>query len=690
MPQPTEPGYETRMKEAYTFTCANIAAIAEDPESIDASMRTGYMWVQVTGFSGLIRVDGEELNLDKGPKHILAGWPAIVAGRYWQLRDLEEGEYHLHELADINTWIGGSRYEPSYAEMEAGWGDAYAGEQQIPSNLVDPGLFDARAWRALQEARSILAKRITGYQDGELSTNPYAIEEQLNAYKREIAEMSWSLQGKESCYLLWELLLEEHQVALQHTPCIQAMLHEQFEEELGQSPTRGFSGMIASLKAMFSGATTKDPIGSRLTAEYRQGSGETLRAFVERIQLHFSRDLGVGWDQWPHSQRRNLAKRFLTGMIQEDYYHPETPQDVGYLAELNWPELLSRVSRVDQGKQSRTPPQAEKTRGRCDQPLGQADLDQTEGQLQQTVFALQQPPLTPTYQPNFQQQPARDWQPHYQASPPHHAYPTHGNHFVHPTWEQRPPRSRRRRRKRGKGNAPPPSGQGLDYVRSEVSVIKQIMGKMTSNLDALAGCLGAPWGAQGTPTHSSINSIIHQAPPGCPRLPQGEGANGGHSRCTHVTNPPQHLVSTVPTNLSPQPPTQSGRGTRWIEADWSTPGIIRYRFPTNPRVDPSEYAEAQQPELGKPGWSETPPRATPPRWTHDMTSDPVGEAEWEPDAGAFEEDYDHNRGHVANLWNVEAGSGDKLPFAAQFYDTTFQDSHRRGRTAGTATSSRHV
>ena len=73
MPQPTEPGYETRMKEAYTFTCANIAAIAEDPESIDASMRTGYMWVQVTGFSGLIRVDGEELNLDKGPKHILAG-----------------------------------------------------------------------------------------------------------------------------------------------------------------------------------------------------------------------------------------------------------------------------------------------------------------------------------------------------------------------------------------------------------------------------------------------------------------------------------------------------------------------------------------------------------------------------------------------------------------------------------------
>ena len=96
-------------------------------------------------------------------------------------------------------------------------------------------------------------------------------------------------------------------------------------------------------------ATTKDPVGSCLTTEYRQGSAETLCAFVERIKLHFIRDLGAGWDQWPHMQRRNLAKRFQTGMTQEDFYHHKTPQDVGYLAELSWPELLRSPGWVNRG-----------------------------------------------------------------------------------------------------------------------------------------------------------------------------------------------------------------------------------------------------------------------------------------------------------------------------------------------------
>ena len=182
MPQRSDPGYDNRMLEAYISTCDTIA---EDPEDIDAGMRIAYMWVQVTPYAGLIRVDGDELNLNRGPKHILAGWPAIVAGRYRQLCDLEQGEYHLHELADINTWISGGKYEPSYAEVEADWGDTYAGEQQILSNPVDPGLFNAGTWRALQEARPSLAGEITGHPSGKLSTNFCTLERQLEAYKRE-------------------------------------------------------------------------------------------------------------------------------------------------------------------------------------------------------------------------------------------------------------------------------------------------------------------------------------------------------------------------------------------------------------------------------------------------------------------------------------------------------------------------
>ena len=68
--------------------------------------------------------------------------------------------------------------------------------------------------------------RITGHPDGQLDTDPQTLEEQLDMYEREIVKLGWPLRGKESCYLLWELLPEEHQEVLQYAPCIQAMRHE--------------------------------------------------------------------------------------------------------------------------------------------------------------------------------------------------------------------------------------------------------------------------------------------------------------------------------------------------------------------------------------------------------------------------------------------------------------------------------
>ena len=60
MPHPMDPDYATRLREAYTSTCINIAAIAWDPEDIDAGMRIGYLWAQVINFVHLIQVDREE------------------------------------------------------------------------------------------------------------------------------------------------------------------------------------------------------------------------------------------------------------------------------------------------------------------------------------------------------------------------------------------------------------------------------------------------------------------------------------------------------------------------------------------------------------------------------------------------------------------------------------------------------
>ena len=260
--------------------------------------------------------------------------------------------------------------------------------------------------------------------------------------------MGWPLQAKESCYLFWELLSEEHQAALQHTPSIQALRYEDFKEEIGQSATRGLSGMVIWA------TTTQGPAGACLTPEYRQGMTETTREFAERTRLHFIQDLGTSWDQWPRTQRWNLIRKFLGGIHQERYDRLGIYGDEEYLADLSWSELLSGVSWADQS-----------TPQRCHSPWNQTELGPTGDQPQQAVFALNQLPMTLPYQPDPQQQPTPDWLPPYQTPPMHHAHPKIGNHFIHPTWEQRPPRPRRRRRKRAQGNAPgtptPRRGSGL-------------------------------------------------------------------------------------------------------------------------------------------------------------------------------------------------------------------------------------
>ena len=172
-----------------------------------------------------IQVDGHHLDLARGQRHIQAGWPAIVAGRYQQLREIELGNYPLNEWADLDSWINDGKYEPSYAETEAEWGEAYEGELQVLSNPVNTESFDADTWRTLQETITSLAKDLTSHPSFKLSTNFQTLERQLEAYEREIPDYGWPAQGRESCYILWELLSEEHQAALQYTPSIQALRH---------------------------------------------------------------------------------------------------------------------------------------------------------------------------------------------------------------------------------------------------------------------------------------------------------------------------------------------------------------------------------------------------------------------------------------------------------------------------------
>ena len=92
LPRSTEPGYDLRMRQAYEEAIQNIRDVQPAPETKAAGILLGQMWVQANGFASLIQVDGEAFDPTKGAANILAGLPAIVAGRYRQLRQREEGE----------------------------------------------------------------------------------------------------------------------------------------------------------------------------------------------------------------------------------------------------------------------------------------------------------------------------------------------------------------------------------------------------------------------------------------------------------------------------------------------------------------------------------------------------------------------------------------------------------------------
>ena len=327
--------------------------------------------------------------------------------------------------------------------------------------------------------------------------------------------------------------------------------------------------MIVSLQRVVATAT-QSPAGSYLMAEYRQAPRETRREFAERIHLEFSRDLGMSWNQWPQSQRRSLARKFLSSVRADGPHHLSTHEDEEYLAHQGWAELLSEVSGAD-----------------------------PERLPQQTVLTLHQQPTTPTSPPNCQPPPTPDWTPSHQTPLAHYPHPDLSNPILHPTWEHRPPRSRRRRRRRGQGNPLPPSGQRLAYVRSEMNTISQLMGKITSDLGELVESLSTMWGIQETSGYPTINHIGRQGTPGDTYPTQVEHPYEGHNECAKIIYPSQPPVGRTPGNLSPQTTVGVGAGTYWAEADYSTPGSVHYQSPANPGFHPPDWTHLTQPEISE-------------------------------------------------------------------------------------------
>ena len=102
MPRESDIGFEDRLMKAHQDVCEKLGVIALDPKSPSAMVIFGAFNVLATGFVDNLVIDGKPFAADAGPKHVLAGFAALVAGRYRQERETEEGKVGIK---DSRFWI---------------------------------------------------------------------------------------------------------------------------------------------------------------------------------------------------------------------------------------------------------------------------------------------------------------------------------------------------------------------------------------------------------------------------------------------------------------------------------------------------------------------------------------------------------------------------------------------------------
>ena len=106
MPRMSDIGFEDRFTKAHQDICAKLGVIVADPKSPNAMVIFGAFNVLATGFVDNLVIDGKPFSAEAGPKHVLAGFAALVAGRYRQEREMEEGKEGMAEVDKIESRFG--------------------------------------------------------------------------------------------------------------------------------------------------------------------------------------------------------------------------------------------------------------------------------------------------------------------------------------------------------------------------------------------------------------------------------------------------------------------------------------------------------------------------------------------------------------------------------------------------------
>ena len=132
MPRPSDVDFEKRFKRAYQDICAKVDVIAQDPKAPIAIGIFGALNVMAPGFADNLVIDDQVFLANASPKHVFRGFPALVAGRYRQERESEEGKRGLAEVARMDARFGDGAERPTAREVDA------CIDHRVELNINDP------------------------------------------------------------------------------------------------------------------------------------------------------------------------------------------------------------------------------------------------------------------------------------------------------------------------------------------------------------------------------------------------------------------------------------------------------------------------------------------------------------------------------------------------------------------------
>merc|ERR1711923_251958 len=305
-------------------------------------------FVLATGFVDNLVIDGKPFSAEAGPKHVLAGFAALVAGRYRQERELEEGKEGMAEVDKMESRFGKDGLRPTPREVSMCLDHREELEKKQPRNPTSHKAFADGRWKEFTKVRDSLIEKATGKKGGLLDdSNPKIWYKQIETLEMEVEGQGWDLQGPEICRILWDILPLHWRTVLKETKAYKSLLKEDFKDAGAQVVTSRYTGLVTAIYENF-GNRGMHEYGTSITANYRQGELESTYAFAERIRSSFSKDLGTHWHAWPDAMRAAYARKFVEGLTEEDHKSSLVPTAERIIESSNWADFAAKLLAADE------------------------------------------------------------------------------------------------------------------------------------------------------------------------------------------------------------------------------------------------------------------------------------------------------------------------------------------------------